>query len=287
MGGGIPYIAYTLVALGHDALLANGLVGATPPTIPILYYSLGFGIPGLCALATLRRLRALRHAPAAMVLLWSVVAANVLLLATRVGQNGHGGEGMGLALSPLAAWALVHEILPRFWRTGAFRAAVRRRLFGYSRPRLRLLSLNLVLILSSPSVLALAFATPRAGLASAGEIYMTGDDLAATAWIRGNVGSNDIVVAAPESAQLVAAYGGARVAFGTRYYTPDYDGEATRLLAFFREPATSQRYLAERSVGWVYFGPREAGVATYDPASMPYLVAAYTTGRTTIYRVKT
>jgi hypothetical protein len=290
IAGAVPYTVYILVAvaLGHDTVLAAGQAQGSPPELqaPVLYYLLGLGLPALCALAALpRAVAAIRRGRGGAVLLWSVVVGELLVLSTPFGRQGHGGEGLWVVLSPLAATGLVRVLLPRLWRSPVFARLVRLRPLGYSRRRLRILSINLVLILAMPSILALTVASPRAALANAGEIYLTEEDAAAVSWIRHHVAPGEVIVAAPESAQFAAAYGGARVAFGTKYYTPDYDTEAARLLAFFKDRDRTRAYLAEHDVGWVYFGPRERALAAFDPDTLPYLSPAFRAGDTAVYRV--
>jgi hypothetical protein len=285
----VPYTLY-LFALAATSSQVADLVhqGRPHPPVsdPLLYYLLGFGIPGLCALAGLPRL--LRHpraAAAGEVLLWCVVAASLVVLFTPARILDHRAEGMQLAVAGLAGRNLVHEVLPRIYRTRAFAATVRRRLLGYRRRRLRLLALNLVLILSSPSILALAIASPRAGLASSSELYFNPDDPGALGWLRQHASRDDVVAAAPESEQFVAAYTGARVVVGHFDYTPDFIGEAQAMLLYLRGRSDARTYLASRHVRWLYFGPRERDVATVSPSQTPGVTEAFHQGQTTVYAV--
>src|SRR5207245_5967475 len=135
----------------------------------------------------------------------------------------HRAEGLQMAVAGLGGRNLVRLVLPRLWRTRAFAAAARRRVLGYRRRRLRLLSLNLCLIFSSPTVLALAFGSPRAALQDGVEVYLNADDPSALSWLRQHASGRDVVVAGPESAQFVAAYGGTHVVWGEWAFTPNFD----------------------------------------------------------------
>ena len=242
--GGVPYTVFAFLLTLNDKqvveLLRQGRPHQPPPD-PWFYYPLGYGFPGLFAgLGSPRLLRGLRRAPAGELLLWSMVAGSLVILLAPWQALDHRAEGLQLAVAGLAGRNLVHTVLPRFWRSRVFAASVRRRLFGYRRRRLRLLSLNVVIILSSLTVMALAFASWRTALRDApAEIYLNRDDPAALSWLRAHAGRDDVVVAGPQSAQFVAAYGGTHVVWG--------NGHSPQLRC--REP---------RAVG-VLPGPRRPG----------------------------
>lgn len=285
----LPYTLYLFELAATSSQVADlvhqGRPHAPVPD-PIPYYLLGFGLPGVCALAGLPRLlRRPGSAPPGEVLLWCVVAASLVVLFTPARILDHRAEGMHLALAGLAGRNLVHEVIPRISRSRVFAAAVRRQLLGYRRRRLRMLALNLVLILSSPSILALAIASPRAGLASSSELYLNPDDPAALDFIRSHAARNDVVAAGPESEQFVAAYTGARVVFGHFDYTPDFTEEARQMYFFLTGRTAALAYLESHDVRWLYFGPREREVATLRPQETPGLVEAFHQGHTSIYAV--
>lgn len=293
VGGGVPYTLFVLRLTADDQqvkmLLHQGRPHLPPPD-PWFYYPLGYGLPGLFAVLGLPRLiRRLREAPPGEALLWSMVLASVAILLAPWQALDHRAEGMQLAVAGLAGRNLVHLLLPRLWRTRAFAAAVRRRLLGYRRRRLRLLSLNLCVILSCPTVLALAFSSPRAALADSVEVYLNADDTRALPWLRTHARPSDIVLTGPFTAQFVAAYGGTHVVWGEWAFTPNFDAEGRRLVELLRGRTDARQYMTERHVTFVYFGPRErdeASGGTFEPARLPFLVPAYRTGGTVIYRVE-
>jgi hypothetical protein len=147
----MPYLALLHV-------LSTGPLGAMigqhrQPTHPnAAYYLLGYSIPGLCALLRLPTLvRHFRETPAGEKLLWSMVAASLALLAVPGDLVVHKLEGMQVAVAGLAGTTLVYSLLPALWRSRAFALVVRARPAGYGRKRLRILSLNLVVIFSAPN----------------------------------------------------------------------------------------------------------------------------------------
>ena len=72
--------------------------------------------------------------------------------------------------------------------------------------------------------------------------------------------------------------------WGDFAYTPDYDVEGQALARAFAGKSLDS-YLAHRGVRWVYFGPREAAHAGFDPAALDFLKPAYRSNGTVIYRV--
>ena len=264
-------------------IIRQGTPAPVPDPIP--YYLLGFGITGLCALWGLPRvLRKPAAASPGEILLWSLALGGLVILIVPWTTIQHRGEGLQLALAGLAGRELVHSILPRFWRSRMFKAACGARPLGYSRRRLRLLSINLVLILASWSVLALPVGGIRAGKGLADQLYLAADDPAALSWLRSNASHDDVVFGSPPTLQFVAAYSGSRAVWGDFAYTPDYDVEGQALARAFAGKSLDS-CLAHRGVRWVYFGPREAAHAGFDPAALDFLKPAYRSNGTVIYRV--
>jgi len=287
VGAAVPYVVYAYDLTVANPTIANILRQGTPPPVPdpIPYYVLGFGVTGLCAVWGLPRiLRQPANAAPGEILLWSLAVGGLVILVLPWTTIQHRGEALQLALAGLGGRELVHSILPRLWRSRIFQAAVTARLFGHSRRRLRLLSVNLVLILSSWSVLALSIGGMGAGRAIADQVYLGVDDPAALSWLRSNASSNDVVFGSPPTLQFVAAYSGTRAVWGDFAYTPDYESEGGALARAF-EGTTFHDYLVRRNVRWVYFGPREAAHAHFDPAKLDFLSAAHRDGGTVIYRV--
>jgi hypothetical protein len=278
--------------LGQDNFVPPGILG----------YALGYGIPGLLALTGLPR--ALRKRGAAgdgEALLWALAIAGLalaLMPSSMIPRKSV--EGVQLALAALAGRNLVHLAGPRLWRGRAFAAAVQRRLLGYSRRRLRILSINLAVILSSTTVMALSLAAPRAALVDAPELYLTGDDRAAVSWLRAHSTPQQVVAGSEETGQFVAAYAGAHVVFGQFQWTPHVGEEHQALITFLgrdrgsgctEDPRSDPRqYLLSREVSWLYYGPREKRcdrtTSAIHPAQADFLLPAFQAGNTVIYRVR-
>ncbi|MEA2645110.1 MAG: hypothetical protein QOE92_193 [Chloroflexota bacterium] len=297
----LPYPAFLFMLTRSDPqfLSVLGQDNYVPPGV--LGYVLGYGLPGLFAVLGVPRLVRRRGAVGdGELLLWCLAGAGLLLTLFPLSAVPRKSvEGVQLALAGLAGRNLVRLELPRLWRSRIFAAVSRRRPLGYSRRRLRLLSINLALILSSPSILAVSLAAPRAALADSAELYLTAEDRDAVTWLRDNAGVRDVVVGSEETGQFVAAYGGQHVVFGHFDWTPDVGFEHAQLAILFgrdhgngcvadsrSDPAG---YLHRRNVAWLYYGPRESRCAmvptAIHPGSADYLRLAFHSGETAIYRV--
>ncbi|MFN2462335.1 MAG: hypothetical protein ABR573_00345 [Candidatus Dormibacteria bacterium] len=283
-----PYVAYAYLLTRHDVQVAELLRQGRPHHLPLdpLYYLSGYGLPGLCALAGLPRLlRHPRRAPPGEALLWSFTAAGLVILLAPLSALDHRAEGMQVAVAGLAGRNLVHRLLPHLWRSRGFASAVRARLFGYHRRRLRLLSLNLVIIFSSTTVLALTLGSPRAGLRDSGELFLEGGDVQALSWLRNHAGPDDVVVTGPQTSQFVAAYGGTHVVCCEWAFTPDYDRELGSLGDFFYQRTDPALYLHRRGVRYLYFSSREAAGSPLRPEGNRLFRRVFRAGSSTIYAV--
>lgn len=299
---GLPYPVFMLWLSRHNPQF-NAFLGQdnfVPPGI--LGYALGFGIPGLLALAGVPRLLRRRGgAGDGEALLWALAIAGLalaLIPSSMIPRKSV--EGVQMALAALAGRNLVHLAGPWLWRGRAFAAAAQRRLFGYSRRRLRVLSINLALILSSTTVMALSLAAPRAAVLDSSELYLTGDDRAAVSWLRAHSVPEQVVAGSEETGQFVAAYAGDHVVFGQFQWTPRVGEEHQALITFLgrdrgsgctETPSSDPRqYLLSREVSWLYYGPREMrcdGITSaIHPAQADFLLPAFQAGTTVIYRVR-
>jgi hypothetical protein len=285
----IPYLLFSYNLTVSDpqiqALIQQGLPHESVSQ-PLLYYGFGFGIPLICALVGLPRiLKNLKESASGEIYLWSFVIAGFIIIFLPFKNVGHRGEGLQLFLAALAGRNLTLLILPKFWKSRFFNFCKRKKLFGYSRRKLRLLSINLVIIISASSVMALTFSSPRGALAGVPEIYISQQDEDALYWIRQNVSSNDTIVGEPISDEYIAAFSGAHAAWGSWSYTPNYNNEGNHLRQFFLGQEDPHKYLTSRGIKWFYFGPRERQVTKFTPSTFSYLREAYHNSQIVIYKV--
>ena len=122
------------------------------------------------------------------------------------------------------------------------------------------------------------------GRSERSEVYVGASDSAALTWLREHASPDQVVVGGPESLEFVAAYSGARAAWGNYAFSPDFDAEGLRLVAFLKGRSDPRVYLAARHVEYLYWGPREATVATIEPRSFVFLRPVFSSGDTVLYR---
>ena len=106
LGAAVPYAVYTVTSLTPDPVLAALLLRGHlhPPVADPFFYVFGYGLPGLLALAALPRfVKRARGSGASEgeAVLWSMLAAGLLLLFTPGALLDHRGEGVQLLVAPL------------------------------------------------------------------------------------------------------------------------------------------------------------------------------------------
>ena len=112
-------------------------------------------------------------------------------------------------------------------------------------------------------------------------VYRDAAEVTTLDWLSGRVRSEDVVLAAYETGNYLPARVGARSFVG---HGPESirSEEKRQLVSRFFDPATSdswrRRLLAEHGVDYVFWGPIERRLGTFDPRSAPYLRLAYEAG---------
>jgi hypothetical protein len=111
-----------------------------------------------------------------------------------------------------------------------------------------------------------------------GPIYRDAAEVTALDWLSGQVRSEDVVLAAYETGNYLPARVGARsfVGHGPESIRAD---EKRQLVTRFFDATTSDSWrrelLAEHGVDYVFWGPVERRLGTFDPRSASYLRLAY------------
>jgi len=118
--------------------------------------------------------------------------------------------------------------------------------------------------------------------------YLHQDEVAALAWLEANTPKDAVVLASPEMGLFIPAHTGRQVIYGHPFETVNADQERAAVERFLRGELSATRredFLADKSVDYVFFGPREKdiGLNTYTPA--PFLRESYQMGEVTIYAV--
>ena len=118
--------------------------------------------------------------------------------------------------------------------------------------------------------------------------YISTDIVDAGRWLR-TVPSNVVVFnSASNIVNVVPALSGRRVYVGHGVETPGFeikDREVTWFLGTNRALSGEEKFLHDRGITYIFFGPIERALGTYDPTSKPYLLEVYKNQTVRIYKV--
>jgi hypothetical protein len=113
---------------------------------------------------------------------------------------------------------------------------------------------------------------------------MTSSEWAAYAWIDDHVPQGSLVLAGEVTGNRLPAYSDARVRYGHPFETPDAAGELAWVDSVYASDASAEdvlNELSQRSVDYIYVGPREAALG--DLAWLAALAPVYQDQGVTIY----
>jgi len=146
----------------------------------------------------------------------------------------------------------------------------------------------MVLALAIPTNLFLILIGMAGVAVRAPVLFMTGDEALGMAWIREQTPDRAVVLAAPETGRLIPAFTGRRVLYGHPYETLNASREETQVLEFFEAAGwdrSMDRYLTEKRVDFLFYGPREQALG--GDLDLSNLAAVFETGQVRIYAVET
>lgn len=261
----VPMVLYVMSVFAVDPTYGPWSQTAITSPGPELY-AITFGLPLLLAVGGVRVVLRRRRAAEWFLLLW--LAAGPLLVYAPTNAQRRLIESWQIPLSVLAAIGL--------WQ-----------LIG-GRPRARRWIIGLVMILLSMTygimigyhITALASRWPPlfqdAGLVKAAE------------WLDAHATYADGVLAAYDTSTMLPALAGVRVMTGHPSETIDSPVRRAEVQRFFAaETADGWRrdLLAQLRLNYVFYGPRERQLGSFDPATASYLEAVLSADETTLYRV--
>ena len=114
-------------------------------------------------------------------------------------------------------------------------------------------------------------------------------EVAAAKWLREELPSTAVLLGSYQTGNYVAAHGGQRVVLGHWAETVDFTGKEAAVTQFFSNntsDAWRQELLAQFSIEYVWFGPREQKLGDFDPATAVYLTPVYQNESITIFAVE-
>lgn len=161
---------------------------------------------------------------------------------------------------------------------------------GQQPGRLRWLALTLVLALTAMSNLYLTAGLATAAATRPPTLFWSADLLAGVDWLGENSSWEETVLSSFESGNLITARTGHRVVVGHWMETVNYEEKREAADRFFAAatPNSERLRLLERyGVSYVFYGPYEQALGTFEPANADYLTPVFTLHNVNVYQVTT
>ena len=120
-------------------------------------------------------------------------------------------------------------------------------------------------------------------------LFHPSDELAILNWLSEHTTTDDVVLGAMESGNLIPAYANARVLLGHPIETIQIAQKEEAVRAFFDAAMSDEvrrEILHRYRVTLIVYGPWEGALGGFDPAQMPGLRLVYVAGRYQLFRVE-
>jgi len=278
----VPYFIYSARLFGADpvwaSIQAQTVLLSPPPTAYVLGYGL---LAPLAAWGAVKALRRRAGEASRLAATWLLAAFALAYLPWNLQRRFT--EGVMAPLAILAALGLGYGLLPaaRRWFGSRRQAGVWR--------RRRNLSLALVAGAASISSLTLALAGAALALTRPPQIFDPASIYTAAEQLQAIAAWGEPILAAERTGLILASHIGQRVVLGHVIETPFYAERSADVRAFF-DPATTDptrlALLDTCGCRYVFYGPYERELGTWDPGQANYLEAAIVEQDVTVYRVR-
>jgi hypothetical protein len=118
--------------------------------------------------------------------------------------------------------------------------------------------------------------------------YLDQNLVSAAAWLK-NVESDKVIFnSAQNIINIIPAYSGRTVYVGHGVETVNFKSKQDEVDWFFKQNRPSEvekNFLSQRGINYLFFGPAERRIGTYDPDNKSYLKAVYHNSQVSIYQV--
>ena len=277
-----PLFAYYGWVLQTNPVFRAWDAQALTPLAPWPHYVVSYGV--WLALALLGWRRGKRPFP----LLWLWLLTVLLLLLLPFKQPRRLIQGVDVALVVLATAALVQVVVPWLKQRHWFQWLAARPRYSEA-GLLRLLRLGLVATMALSNLYVWGSMVVTAGWQQPDLLFRPKDEQLAVDWLRAETAVSDTVLGAYQTGNWVAAQAGNRVVLGHWAETVAVGEKETAVRQFFAPQTTDgqrQALLQQYAVRYVWHGPREQALGTFNPASVPYLHPTYHNDTITLYVVE-
>jgi hypothetical protein len=258
-----PVLVYDAWVTRSQAALAAWSAQNLTPTPPLVDVVVGFGLVLALAAAALVTERPVDKAGGRILITWLV--AGLLLVFVPFGLQRRMLLGLFFPMAALSGLALA-------------------RLAGGAGARRWLAYLLFMLCL--PSNLVLLTATIGGAVTRQPEVVMSDSERTAYAWVADHIPSGALILSGQVSGNRLPAYADVRVVYGHPFETPGADEALRWVESIYRGQFPADETLAQlrdRSVDYVFVGPRERALGSLD--WLTGLSRVYQAGDVAIYRV--
>ncbi len=280
----IPLAVYSIAILYGDPVWSSFSRQNVTLSPQVVYYILGLGIPGVLAAIGAWRVARRANSPAHLLVVWVSVVAIFVYLPVLFQRRFT--EGMSAPIAILAAMGWGYVILPALARWKNFRRALARRHYPYRRARD--LMLTLALVTTMFSTFYLAFGGALLGVIRLPKLFEPTAVVEAMDWLGAHADWRDTVFSSERTGSYLPARIGQRVYLGHEMETANYPAKSKTAAHFFSatmDDAARLVVLRECACRFVFWGPHERALGSFQPDSAGYLRQVYATRDVTIYRV--
>ncbi len=220
-------------------------------------------------------------------ILWIWILTAALLLYSPLNPQRRFIQGVHVPLALLAAAGFVQVVLPR-WQNGRLWQKIITHP-RYETAKLRRFVIMIFLLGMSLSNIYLWLDVTRiAALTQPDLFFRPAAEMETVNWLRENGEDTAVVLSSYQTGNLVAARTGQRVMLGHWAETVDFVDKETAVNQFFDQSTSHswrQNLLAEFTVGYIWFGPREQEMGNFNPATASYLLPLFQNENIIIFEV--
>jgi hypothetical protein len=283
----LPAFAYYLYIFSTNPAFSAWSSQSGSPSPHPLHYLIGYGPLLILALPVMVHQARKADVETILPLIWVVVVA--ILVYAPLKQQRRMVEGVHVPLSVLATIGLYSWWLPRLERSPTVRKLITLRQRSYSPRRMRNFIVFLVLVLTLPSNLYLLTSLAVTATQHPYPFFHERAEIEAVDWLASETEWGDTVLAAYGTGSYIPARVDHRVFVGYWAETAQFDAKVEMVDRFFQgeTPDSWRRELLHQyDIAYVYSGPRERILGTFDPDAADYLIPVFTNELVTIYRVE-
>jgi hypothetical protein len=187
-------------------------------------------------------------------------------------------NGIQVPMAILATWGIYRHIMP--WLTVTIP--------GNLRGLVRFVPIVFILLVIPTNVYLLSWRILDVGRHTYPD-FLYRDDVAALQWIEQGSSPEDVVFSSLAIGHYVPGLTGTHAFLAHGANTLDFYRKRSMVEHFFSasaDDASRQHILVAYGVRYVFHGPAERTLGTFDPASAPYLEAVFNSAHTSVYRTR-